>query len=123
MKKILVGLANNISNNKQKIKVWSESFKKYSDGEVTLIAANASDEDLNICKELNIKYYPVTVDDIWYINHKRLEHTASFLKQSDGDLFLITDVFDVVFQSDPFDKFDLINYDTFISAEGILVNE
>jgi hypothetical protein len=123
MKKILTGLSNNISLNKQKIKVWSDSFKKHSDGEVILIAANPTDEDIETCVNLNIKYHQVTVEDTYYINHKRLEHTKDFLKISDGELFLITDVFDVVFQSDPFEKFDLDTYDLFFTSEGILVSE
>lgn len=123
MKKVLTGLSNNISLNKHKIKVWSESFKKHSDGEIVLIAANATDEDIQACVDLNIKYHQVTVEDTWYINNKRLKHTKDFLNQSDADLFLITDVFDVLFQSDPFSKMDLDNYDVFISREGILVCE
>jgi len=123
MKKILTGLSNNVTTNKKKIKVWSESFRKYSDGEIVLIIANANDEDKKTCDELNIKFYEVTVEDTWYINHKRLEHTRDFIKQSDGDLFLATDVFDVVFQSDPFKKFDLETYDLFMGAEGILMSE
>lgn len=123
MKKILTGLSNNISLNKHKIKVWSESFRKHSDGDIILIAANATDEDIQACVDLNIKYYQVTVEDTWYINNKRLKHTKDFLEQSDADLFLITDVFDVLFQSDPFNKMDLEKYDVFISREGILVCE
>ena len=107
MKKILTGLSNNIALNKHKIKVWSESFKRHSNGEVVLIAANANEEDINVCNELGIKYHLVSLEDTYHINHKRLEHTRDFLKVSDGELFLITDVFDVVFQSDPFAKFDL----------------
>jgi len=123
MKKVLTGLSNNVTANKQKIKVWSESFRKYSDGEIILILANANDDDRKTCDELNIKYYEVVVEDTWYINHKRLEHTRDFIRQSDGDVFLATDVFDVLFQSDPFEKMDLDNYDVFISREGILVCE
>ena len=37
---------------------------------------------------------------------------------TDIELFLITDVFDVVFQSDPFIKMDL-NYDIFVGSEGL----
>ena len=122
MKKILTGLSNNVTANKNKIKVWSESFRKYSDGEIVLIIANANDQDIKTCKELNLKYYQVNIEDTWYINHKRLEHTRDFIQQSDGDLFLITDVFDVVFQNDPFYKFDL-NYDLFFTGEGILISE
>lgn len=123
MKKILTGLSNNIAQNKQKIKTWSESFKKYSDGEIVLIAANATKEDLDVCQELEINFYKVEVNDIFLINNKRLKHTKDFIEQSDGDLFLVTDVFDVIFQSDPFLKMDIENYDIFISGEGILVNQ
>lgn len=123
MKKILTGFSNNITQNKQKIKVWAESFRKFSDGEIVLIAANTTDEDIKTCDDLKIKYYLVSENDTWYINNKRLNHTKEFLKQSDGDVFLITDVFDVLFQSDPFEKMDLTNYDVFISKEGILVSE
>jgi hypothetical protein len=123
MKKVLTGLSNNISLNKNKIKVWSESFRKHSDGDIVLIAANATDEDIRTCIDLDIKYFQVTLEDTWHISHKRLEHTRDFIKQSDGDLFLITDVFDVVFQSDPFIKMDINTYDVFISGEGVLVNE
>ena len=122
MKKILTGLSNRVTENKQKIKIWSESFRKHSDGDIVLIVANATEQDLITCEELNIKYYPVTIDDTWYINHKRLEHTRNFLRESDGDLFMITDVFDVIFQEDPFRKFDL-GYDLFFTAEGILISE
>jgi hypothetical protein len=119
MKKILTGLSNNVTANKQKIKVWSESFRKHCDGEIILIVANASEDDLKTCDELNIKYYLVTELDTWRINHKRLIHTKNFIESSDGDLFLITDVFDVLFQSNPFEKMDINDYDVFISKEGI----
>jgi len=123
MKQILTGLCNNIAENRAKIKVWSESFRKYSDGDIILIAANTTEEDIQTCIDLNIKYFQVTVVDTWHINNKRLKHTKDFLKQSDGDLFMITDVFDVVFQANPFNKMDLNNYDVFISKEGVLVSE
>lgn len=123
MKKILTGLSNNIAQNKQKIKVWSESFKKHSDGKIVLIAANATDEDIDVCNELGLDFYRVEVNDTYFINNKRLKHTKDFMEQSDGDLFLVTDVFDVVFQADPFAKLDLENFDLFFTAEGILVSE
>lgn len=123
MKKILTGLSNNISLHKQKIKVWSESFRRYSNAEIVLIAANATEEDVRVLNELNIEYYLVTVEDTLYINNKRLKHTKDFIEKSDGDLFLITDVFDVLFQSDPFLKMDTKTYDVWVSKEGILVCE
>ena len=111
MKKALLGLSNRVKDNKDKIKVWSESFRKHSDGDVILLIANANEEDIKCCEELNIQYHKVVVDDLHHINHKRLEHTKNFLETSDIDLFLITDVFDVFFQSNPFDKLDINNFD------------
>jgi hypothetical protein len=120
MKKALLGLSNNILLNIDKIKVWSQSFKKFSDGDIILLCANSNEQEIKICDELGIKTIPVIIDDTWYINHKRLEKTYEFLKSSDIDLFLITDVFDVVFQGDPFKKLDL-NYDIFVGGEGLNV--
>jgi hypothetical protein len=123
MKKALLGLSNNVKQNKDKIKIWSESFRKHSDGDVILLVANANEDDLKCCDELNIEYHTVIVDDLHYINHKRLEHTKNFLETSNIDVFLITDVFDVFFQSNPFDKLEFDKYDLFFTGEGILVSE
>jgi hypothetical protein len=122
MKKGLLGLSNNIKLNFNKIKVWSKSFKKYSDGDVILLCANSTEEEINMCNEIGITTIPVTIDDTLYINHKRLGNTLEFLKTTDIDLFLITDVFDVVFQSDPFDKMDL-TYDIFVGSEGVKLSQ
>jgi hypothetical protein len=122
MKKALLGLSNNVGLNIDKIKVWSKSFKKYSDGDVILLCANSNQEEIQFCIDNGIIPIPVNIDDTWRINHKRLERTFEFLENSDIELFLITDVFDVVFQSNPFDKLDL-NYDIFVGAEGVLVSE
>lgn len=123
MKKVLTGFANNIAQNKEKIKVWSESFKKYSDGDIVLIAANTSEEDIKALTELNVKYVIVKENDTWRINHQRLVHTINFIESYDADLFLITDVFDVLFHSDPFEMLDTQKYDIWFSREGILVRE
>ena len=122
MKKALLGLSNNISTNNSKIKVWSKSFKQHSDGDVVLLCANSNEHEINMCKELGIVTIPVTIDDTYHINHKRLGNTLEFLKTTDIDLFLITDVFDVVFQSDPFIKMDL-NYDIFVGSEGLKLSQ
>lgn len=122
MKKALLGLSNNIKNNFSKIKVWSQSFKKYSDGEVILLCANSTEEERKLCESIGIIPISVDINDTWRINHKRLERTFQFLETSNIELFLITDVFDVVFQNDPFIKMDL-NYDVFVGAEGVLVSE
>lgn len=122
MKKALLGISNNVSENILKIKTWSKSFRKHSDAEIILLCANSTDLDLKVCEDLGITPIPVFIDDVWRINHKRLERTFEFLESSDIDLFLITDVFDVVFQSDPFVKWDL-NYDIFVGSEGVLISE
>lgn len=122
MKKALLGLSNNITNNINKIKVWSKSFKKYSEGEVILLCANSNEYEIKMCEELGIITIPVTIEDTYYINHKRLGNTLEFLKTTDIDLFLITDVFDVVFQSDPFIKMDL-NSDIFVGSEGLKLSQ
>ena len=80
MKKALLGLSNNIKQNINKIKVWSQSFKKHSDGEVILLCANSSNEEIKMCQDLGITTIPVIVNDTYYINHKRLGNTLDFLK-------------------------------------------
>jgi hypothetical protein len=122
MKKALLGLSNNIKDNFSKILVWSKSFKKYSEGEVILLCANATQDEISMCESIGITTVPVVINNTWFINHKRIERTFEFLNESEIDLFLITDVFDVVFQGDPFEKWDL-NYDIFVSGEGVLVGD
>lgn len=124
MKCALLGLSNNVSNNIQKIKVWSSSFKKHCDGLIILLCADSTAEELQMCVDLGIMPVPVSIGDTRYINHKRLEKTYQFLESFDKiDSFLVTDVFDVVFQGDPFGKMDLNSYDIFVSGEGVKVNQ
>lgn len=123
MKKLLIGLSNNVSLNKKKIKVWAKSYKKYCDGDLILIIANSNNDDIETCKNLNIKYYEVIVEDTWYINNKRLFHTKNLLKMVDADICLITDVFDVIFQSDPFVKLNIDEYNVFVGSEGIKLSQ
>lgn len=123
MKKTLIGLCNNVCNNKEKIKLWSKSFKKFSDGDVVLLGANMSDKDKVACEELKIYYQPVEIGRERQINHKRLEHIKNWIEKSNADLILSTDVFDVVFQGDPFKKLDTENFDFFTGGEGVDVNQ
>lgn len=123
MKTALIGLSNNVSSNIDKIKLWSSSFKKYCNGDVVLLCANSTQEDLKLCQDLNIIPIPVTVNDTWYINHDRLRHTYEYISSSDIDLFMVTDVFDVLFQGDPFTKLNTELYDVFVSGEGVKVNQ
>jgi len=123
MKKVLVGFANDVSKHKEKIKCWFKSFRKYSNDEVVLIASNTNNYDFDVLNDLGIKYVTVRENDTWRINHQRLKHTKNFIDSHDADLFLITDVFDVIFQSDPFELLDTNEYDIWYSREGILVSE
>ena len=123
MKKVLTGLCNNITDHQDKIRIWKTSFQQYSDGDIVLLVANASEQDVKTCELLDIKYHIVTIEDTQQINHKRLEHLRDFFKISDGDVFLITDVFDVVFQNDPFAKLNFNEYELFFTSEGILLSE
>lgn len=123
MKKALLGVANNLESNIQKVSLWSQSFKEVTDGEVILLLANGTEDDLRVCEELGITSHLVTVEDVWFFNHKRLEHTLNFLKSTDIDLFMITDVFDVVFQGDPFELMDTSSYSVFAGGEGVDINQ
>ncbi|NBP15962.1 hypothetical protein EBU95_16490, partial [bacterium] len=118
----LVGLSNNIKNNFNKVKVWANSFKENCSGNVYLLCANSSQEEIDLAKSLNINVISVTVEDTWYINHKRLYHIHNFLKTAIEENFIITDVFDVIFQADPFKKFDSGN-EIFLGQEGVKVSE
>ena len=81
MKKALLGVANNLRSNLQKVTLWSNSFKNVTDGEVILLLANGTEDDLLICKDLGITSHLVTSEDAGFFNHKRLElHHLNFLK-------------------------------------------
>jgi len=124
MKKGLLGVANNLKSNIQKVTLWSKSFKQSCpEGEVVLLLANGTQDDLDVCSDLGIISHLVTIEDEWFFNHKRLEHTLNFLKSTDIDLFMITDVFDVAFQGNPFELMDLDNYNVFAGGEGVDINQ
>jgi hypothetical protein len=119
MKKALIGFCNNVIVHKEKIDLWIKSFKKFCDHDIVLLVANATNEDINFCNDLNIicKYY--NVDYTHQINHKRLYYIHNYLTECNYDILLSTDVFDVIFQSDPFSKLDTNNFDIFVSGEGL----
>ena len=123
MKTALIGLSNNVAKNIGKIRLWSSSFKRFSSGEVVLLCANSTETELEMCRELGIRPIPVVVQDTWYINHERLRHTRDFIKTSDVELFVVTDVFDVIFQGDPFSKLNINDFGVFVSGEGVRVNQ
>jgi hypothetical protein len=123
MKKTLIGLCNNVFYHEEKIRLWSKSFRNHSDGNIVLLVANMSEEDKLACDRLGIDFETCTIEDTYHINHKRLEHIKCWLQKSDTDLVLSTDVFDVFFQGDPFEKLDIDNYDIWVSGEGVNVNQ
>lgn len=119
----LLGCANRISEHSDNIKLWSSSFKRHSEGEVILLCANSSFEDIEFCRSLGIKAIPVSIESEGEINHKRLEHNVSFLKSSNIESFIVTDVYDVAFQGDPFSKMDFSSYELFVGMEGLTVHQ
>ena len=119
MKKALTGVSNNVTKNIDKIKVWANSFKKHvKDGKVVLIAADMTDEDRNVLRLNDIKFHEIESDPGLTINDSRLIHTANWIENSPYDLFMVTDVFDVCFQGDPFELFD--DHDFYAASEGLI---
>jgi len=124
MRKALTGVSNNVSQNIDKIKVWAHSFMKHvPEGEVTLIAVDVTPEDIHALKSNGIKFHAIGSTPGVTINDSRLIHTANWINDSSCDLFMVTDVFDVCFQSDPFEMMDLEQYDFFAASEGVLHNQ
>lgn len=120
-RRVLTGVSNNVAKHIDKIKVWSNSFKKHTGGDVVLIAANMTNEDRNVLELNNIKFHAIESDSGLTINDSRLIHTANWIENSPYDLFMVTDVFDVCFQGDPFEMFD--HHDFYAASEGVLHNE
>lgn len=118
MTKVLTGVSNNVAKNIDKIKVWANSFKKHTNGDVVLIAANTTNEDRNVLRLNGIKFHEVTTDSTLTINDSRLNHIADWIETSQYDLFMVTDVFDVCFQADPFEMFD--HHGFYAASEGVL---
>ena len=117
MRKALTGVSNNVAKNIDKIKVWAHSFEKQTSGDAVLIAADMTNEDRNVLNLNNIKFFEVETDKNLTINDSRLIHTANWIENSDYDLFMVTDVFDVCFQGDPFELMDFNSYDFFAASE------
>ena len=125
MKKLLTGVCNNIVQNIDKIKIWESSFRKVSDGDVVLIAYNPTPEDIKVLESTTIKYINVSEHTSETVNNSRLAVVSDFFRHYAKyyDIALSTDVFDVVFTKDPFEKLDLTKYDIFVGGEGITHNE
>jgi len=126
MKTALVGFTTNVTVNLHKIKVWVKSFKKYcSNSSIYLIVANGSIAELNSLNDLGISVVNIGIDhkDLFFINHKRLLYTKNLLLDLKEELILITDVFDVIFQNDPFLRLDIQKFDLFFTIEGIKIKQ
>jgi hypothetical protein len=123
MKQLLIGFANNISANKDGVRLWYKSFIKHSDAETVLIAANTTEEERLFCDQLGLKTELVELKDTRGINHKRIKYIIDFLRISDADIVLSTDVFDVAFQGNPFLKLNIDQYDFFVGSEGVKINQ
>lgn len=125
MKKLLTGVCNNIVQNYDKIKLWKESFQKVSDGEVVLIAHNPTPSDIKALDQMGILYINISDTSSETVNNSRLSILSDFFRQysKSYDVVLSTDVFDVAFQRDPFEKLDLVRYDIFVAGEGVKHSE
>lgn len=123
MKKGLIGCVNNPLNHINKIKVWANSFTNVSDGEVALVLINGTTEERVTLEYMGIKVFNYPTDDTETINNLRLRYEVDALLRLDWDYVMVTDVFDVKFQADPFDK--VINGATELTFghEGIYHNE
>jgi len=97
MKKALLGSVNNVSKHIDKIKVWANSFKKFSDGEVLLCVTNGTEQEHKLLEDMGITVSPYVYEGIETINNVRLHQQIDTLKKQDWDYVLVTDVFDVVF--------------------------
>ena len=113
MRKLLLGTANNITENINKVKLWHNSFKKVCDGDVMLIVPGLTDEDIKLLG--NIPHTGVKPPEGETVNNDRLIHQEQYLKLhlNNYDVVLVTDVFDVAFLKDPFTKMDFNNYNIF----------
>ena len=123
MKKALVGCVNNVSKNMSKIEVWANSFKNVSDGVVCLVTINATKEEEKMLELSGIQVSPYSMELSDTVNNVRLQYEINTIKKSDWDWVLVTDVFDVVFQSDPFDMMISDSTELVIGNEGIKHNE
>lgn len=117
----LIGISNNVKANIFKIKVWADSFRSVCNGEVCLLMANPTEDDFKSISDLNIECIPVKVEG-GSVNDVRLGLIRDYLKTQRDDLYLITDVFDVLFQGDPFFKWDL-RYDIFAGSECLMLSQ
>lgn len=125
MKKALIGVCNNVTCNLPKIKVWANSFKAVCPtDDVLLLTVSATEAEISKLKnELGISVFDFQYDGPLSINDVRLKIMEMCLDNIDYDFLIATDVFDVIFQANPFTKLEVDKYDIFVSGEGIYVRE
>lgn len=121
MKNCLIGIVDSVMPNAEKIKVWSKSFQKYSKDNIYLCTPNLSIEEINLLKKLNITYIQINFKKDKFFMYKRFKFLYYLLNNIKEELVLFTDVFDVVFQNNPFCK--LNNKNIFLSGEGLKINQ
>lgn len=125
MKRALIGVCNNVTRNMPKIKVWADSFKAVClNDDVLLLTVDATEAEVDkLINELDISVFNFQYGGPLSINDIRLKIMEMCLAGLDYDFLIATDVFDVIFQANPFTKLEMNKYDIFVSGEGIYVRE
>lgn len=121
MKKGLLGCVNNITQNLDKIKVWAKSFGEVCNGEVHLVCINPMMNEVEILRTMGIGVSLHMLETNETVNNSRLKLQIEALEKLDWDYGLVTDVFDVMFQDDPF--IDIIDTEILVGIEGVLHSE
>lgn len=117
----LIGISDNIKSNLFKIKVWADSFREVCDGDICLLAVSPTTEEIMALSDMGIGIVIAKIGD-GSVNDQRLGIIEEYLRTQKDELFLITDVFDVLFQADPFKKWDL-KYDIFVGSECLMLSQ
>lgn len=117
MSNVLVGCVNNITQNRDKIKVWAKSFGEVCRDEIVLVTINASDNELLYLQQLGISPAPFRLEHTETVNNVRLQLQWETIQGFNADYVLVTDVFDVMFQDNPFTK--IIGKDIVVGWEGV----
>jgi hypothetical protein len=121
MKVGLLGCVNNVTQNLGKIKVWAKSFGEVSQGTINLIVVNPQGTEVAILEEMGVIVHPYHTKEGETINNLRLQFQWQALLDMQVDYVMVTDVFDVMFQDDPFVK--IFGNDIIVGTEGVTHNE
>jgi len=121
MRNVLTGCVNNVSQHLDKIKVWVRSFQEVSTDEICLIVINPTKEEEMILGEMGISIAPYKLKHDETVNNVRLQLEWETIKGLNADYVLVTDVFDVMFQDNPFTK--IVGKDITVGWEGVKHSE